>query len=87
MIIDHDEPDVERISDESDRASKIEADATEECLKKALAKIEKAPDFFDGIHCIECDQEIPEDRLKTGAFRDIHCQTKIEHTRKQRRQV
>lgn len=77
-MIDHDEPDVERISDESDRASKIEMDGTQECLRRTLAKVEKAPDYFDGTHCIECGEPIPEARLKIGGFRDIFCQQQHE---------
>lgn len=85
MIIDHDEPDLERISDESDRASKIELVTTEECIKKVLSGIERAPGDFDGVHCVDCNEPIPEARLKTGAFRDIHCQSKLELKKKQGR--
>lgn len=84
-MIDHDELDIERISDESDRASKIELENTQECVDKVLASIERPPSDFDGIHCIECDQEIPQARLATGAFRDIYCQELIELRRKQTR--
>lgn len=81
MIIDFDEPDLERISDESDRASKIEMEGTQDCVAKVLRNIEKAPSYFDGLTCIECGEPIPEARLKTGAFRDIFCQQKVEFLR------
>lgn len=81
MIIDHDEPDVERISDESDRASKLEQVANEEGVARVLRSIEKAPSDFDGKTCVDCGQEIPAARLATGAFRDIHCQQKAEFNR------
>lgn len=84
-MIDHDDIDVERISDDSDRASKIEADARQEDINRVLRNIEKAPADFDGIHCVECDQPIPPERLKTGAFRDIYCQEIIEKRRKNQR--
>lgn len=83
--LDHDDIDVERIADDSDRASKIEEDARQEDINRVLRNIEKAPADFDGIHCVECDQPIPLERLKTGAFRDIHCQSTIEQRRKQQR--
>lgn len=83
--IDHDDIDVERIADDSDRASKIEEDARQEDINRVLRNIEKAPADFDGIHCVECDQPIPPERLKTGAFRDIYCQSTIELRRKQQR--
>lgn len=75
----------ERISDESDRASKIEMDGNAECLKRCLSRIEKAPEDFDGVHCVECGEEIPPARLSTGAFRDINCQQAIEARRRNHR--
>lgn len=65
---------MERLADTSDMASKIEEANTNQALDKVLSRIEKAPEDFDGIHCIDCGQEIIPARLKTGAFRDIHCQ-------------
>lgn len=85
MTIDFDEPDLERIPDESDRASKIEMESTQDNVAKVLRNTEKAPYYFDGETCVECGQEIPKERLKTGAFRDIHCQTKIEFERSRTR--
>lgn len=78
-----DEP--ERFADESDRASNIELISNEESVKKFLRGIEKAPPEFDGKHCIDCGHEIPEARLATGAFRDIHCQTKHEFRQRNHR--
>lgn len=75
-------PDVEVCADPMDHASKIEGTSTQEAIARTLASIEKAPPEFDGIHCIDCDHEIPAARLKTGAFRDIHCQEKYELKRK-----
>jgi RNA polymerase-binding transcription factor DksA len=69
-----DVPDLERVSDVSDMASKVEESNNALALDRILSKIEKAPDDFDGIHCIDCGQEIIQARLNTGAFRDIHCQ-------------
>lgn len=38
------------------------------------AKPETHPDF-DGKHCVECDVEIPGERLLLGKVRCVHCQT------------
>lgn len=77
--------DFERVADVSDQASRVEAAAGEEAVKKILKKVEKAPPHFDGVHCIDCDEPIPEKRLATGAFRDIECQRKHEHFKKNHR--
>ena len=53
-------------------------------LKNILDKKNIIPEYFDGIHCIDCDDEIPEKRLKIGAYRCIDCQTYFEkHKNKQ----
>lgn len=77
--------DAERVSDEVDRACKIEQRSTQESVDKVLRRIEKAPDYFDGRTCVECGSEIPEARLKTGAFRDIECQSAHELRNKNHR--
>lgn len=77
--------DAERIPDVLDRAT-AEADIrNQECVNEVLRRREVPPLDFDGIHCIECGEEIPKERLVTGAFRDIHCQTKHELALKHRR--
>lgn len=75
MII-PDEP--ERFADEGDKASNTAQIAQEEALDRHNRMVEKAPPDFDGTHCIDCDRSIPQDRLKTGAFRDIDCQQRHE---------
>ena len=80
-----DVPDFERVADVSDQASRVEAMANEESVKKVLKRIEKAPSHFDGVNCVDCSEPIPEARLKTGAFRDIHCQQKHELSKKNHR--
>ena len=64
----------QRFPDESDRAADLERIAQEEGVKRVLNRIEKAPQDFDGANCYDCDNDIPEGRLKTGAFRCIDCQ-------------
>ena len=77
--------DAERFADETDRAADIEQKANAESIRKCLAKIERPPEDFDGVHCTECGEPIPEARLKTGAFRDINCQQAIEARRRNHR--
>jgi len=64
------------LTDDSDRASAIEAQFNEDALEEARRKIvpETSPDF-DGKHCIECGEKIPSARLKLGKIRCIDCQT------------
>lgn len=40
-------------------------------------KPEKHP-HFDGLHCVDCEVEIPEPRLKMGRVRCVGCQSYIE---------
>ena len=64
------------LTDESDRASAIEAQFNEDALEEARRKIapETSPDF-DGLHCIDCGEKIMAARLKLGKIRCIDCQT------------
>lgn len=77
-MIDIEVDDAERCPDESDRASIIEHAANMEAIDRALRRVEKPPADFDGANCVDCGDLIPEARLRTGAFRDIDCQTKHE---------
>jgi RNA polymerase-binding transcription factor DksA len=77
--------DADRIPDVLDRAT-AEADIrNQECINEVLRRRESPPSDFDGVHCTDCGEEIPKDRLSTGAFRDIHCQNKHELMLKHRR--
>lgn len=67
----------ERISDESDKASMLEAQEVEASLAKRAATNpwnQRAPAGFDGKHCVECDDEIPAGRLALGRFNCVYCQ-------------
>lgn len=75
----------ERYPDEIDLAGDLTRIAAEEGVKKVLHSIEKAPANFNGVNCIDCDNDIPEDRLKTGAFRCIYCQQAHEFRKKNHR--
>lgn len=64
------------LTDDSDRASAIEAQFNEDALEEARRRTvpETSPDF-DGKHCIECAEKIPAARLKLGKIRCIECQS------------
>ena len=64
------------LTDDSDRASAIEAQFNEDALEEARRRTapETSPDF-DGKHCIECGEKIPAARLKLGKIRCIECQS------------
>lgn len=66
--------DMERLADTSDQATAIDMASTVEALDKHRLSLEPRPSDFDGIHCVDCMCEIPEERRKTGAWRDIDCQ-------------
>ena len=67
------------LTDQNDRASALEAKFNENALKVARKKniAETAPEF-DGVHCLECSQEIPTARLILEKIRCIECQIVIE---------
>ncbi len=71
------------LTDDSDRASAIEAQFNEDALEEARRRIapETSPDF-DGKHCIECGEKIPAARLKLGKIRCIDCQSQKEQKTK-----
>ena len=75
MALDKNENSFE-LTDDSDRASAIEAQFNEDALEEARRKTapETNPDF-DGKHCIECGEKIPAARLKLMKIRCIDCQS------------
>lgn len=42
---------------------------------------EHHPDF-DGLHCVDCDEEIPRPRLDMGFVRCVPCKLVLERTRR-----
>jgi RNA polymerase-binding transcription factor DksA len=48
---------------------------------QALAAPELDPSF-DGVHCVDGGEEIPEARLALGKIRCVSCQTALERTRR-----
>lgn len=73
--------DSEKYSDQCDIAAENEERFRNEAIRAAAAK-RKAPDDFDGTHCVECDVEIPAGRLALGCFTCVECQTFLENQKK-----
>ena len=71
------------VYDEGDIASALEFDFIASALEKHKAKTtpEKHPDF-NGKNCIDCGDEIPEERLKMGKIRCVYCQEILEKKEK-----
>lgn len=78
--------DFESCPDPSDQATKLEFQHNAD----SLAAIRRAnapqshPDF-DGVHCLDCDTEIPRERLAAGRIRCTDCQSIIEQQNARRR--
>lgn len=71
------------VYDEGDIASALERGYILQALQKHKEKLapEIHPDF-DGESCVVCGCEIPVFRLNMGKVRCVHCQEKLEKTRK-----
>jgi RNA polymerase-binding transcription factor DksA len=71
------------VYDEGDIASALELGFIAQALKKHKEKVapERHPDF-DGVHCIQCWEDIPQVRLDLGKIRCVHCQAALEKTNK-----
>lgn len=69
------------IGDKANDAADVFQDAA---LKQGLydaRKKETAPADFDGEHCVDCGNEIPEERLRWRMFRCVYCQQRQERQR------
>lgn len=71
------------MADILDEASEVEQAHKDQAISNTVAKLkhEKHP-LFDGVHCLECHDDMPEYRLSIGRIRCVYCQTKIESKRK-----
>lgn len=47
---------------------------------RGKSKPETHPDF-DGVHCVDCDDDIPAGRLVLGKVRCVYCQALLERVR------
>ena len=73
----------ERLTADEDKAADYQEKLNEASLDSVRDRLkpESHPDF-DGTHCVECEEEIHPDRLKSGRVYCTHCQTKREFIQK-----
>ena len=74
------------VYDETDQEQWIQL--AEQASYQERARKANAPEFdpeFDGVHCIECDAEIPAARLKLHKIRCVDCQEELEKLNLNRR--
>lgn len=71
------------VYDEADIASALEQGLIAQALANHRHKVapEKHPDF-DGVHCVDCEVQIPQGRLQLGKVRCVDCQSELEHINK-----
>lgn len=77
--------DSSEVFDETDHAQhqQLREQAAIQERARQMARPETHPDF-DGLHCVDCDDEIPEFRLKIGRVRCVDCQQAIEDERRRK---
>lgn len=65
----------QEVFDETDRAQHMQLLEQADIGRRAreLNRPQTHPDF-DGVHCLECDVEIPQKRLEAGRIRCVDCQ-------------
>lgn len=68
-----------------EHAERMEHEVRERAIQEASyrAAPQKHP-CFDGLHCVQCDGEIPAGRLALGRVRCIHCQEYLERHHRER---
>lgn len=80
--------DAQHYADPVDYSTAMEHLTTNSAIAQIMVaanRPETHPDF-DGVHCVECDQEIPAQRLAMLRVRCTHCQSILEYrnTKQQR---
>lgn len=70
----------DEVLDEGEQAQllQLQEQARISLLARELNKPEYSPDF-DGVHCIDCDDELPLVRIKHGYIRCVFCKEIIEN--------
>lgn len=73
------------VYDEAELASALESSLLSKALKDHKQKMapQKHPNF-DGLHCIDCEDDIHPDRLKMGRIRCTDCQELHEYVEKRK---
>lgn len=77
----------DEVFDEADGAQHLQLMEIADVQRRArlLNQPEVHPDF-DGKHCVECDREIPPERLKLQRVRCVDCQQDLEAQARRQRQ-
>lgn len=74
---------IDKSANENDMASDMEEAFRERAIEVVRShQTQQSHPDFDGVHCIDCDDGLPEVRLTMGRIRCVHCQVILE--RKQR---
>jgi hypothetical protein len=70
---------LEKSADDLDMASQLQEQQNEQALERmrAVPKVQTHPDF-DGEHCVECEVDMPTERLAAGRVRCTICESAIE---------
>ncbi len=78
----------DQVFDETDQAQWMQLREIADITRRGLAmnKPEHHPDF-DGEHCVDCDDEIPELRLKMQKVRCVDCQQVLEDDLKRQKRL
>lgn len=69
---------IEKSADESDMASDLEEVFREKAIEAVQSHMKESHPDFDGVHCLECDEEMIEFRLSIGRIRCVYCQNILE---------
>jgi RNA polymerase-binding transcription factor DksA len=64
----------ERTSDPLDQASLQEEAFRNAALRAIKGTLRETHPDFDGENCMDCEGEIPHERLSLGKIRCVHCQ-------------
>lgn len=70
---------IEKSADEMDMASELEIMFNEGAIAAVCCRLQPEHDeAFDGANCVECEDPLPELRLRIGRIRCVACQTRVE---------
>lgn len=77
----------DEVLDESEQAQmlQLQEQARISLVARELNKPERDPNF-DGVHCIDCDEEIPQVRLNHGFIKCVFCKEASENASRRHRQ-
>lgn len=78
----------DEVMDETDQAQllQLQEQAAISLRARELNRPETHPDF-DGVHCVECDIDMPPERLALRRIRCVDCQTFLEEEKKRRQRT